>query len=73
MANLKRLILKRFGGTSNFILFVLMSLTVYLLLKNYYFMDDEEDINRDPRVADGIKQPDQPKVQPPKGRFYLFF
>lgn len=36
MANLRRLICKRFGGTSNFISYALLTLIVYLLVKNHY-------------------------------------
>jgi hypothetical protein len=36
MANIRRLICKRFGGTSNFISYTLLLIIVYLLMKNYY-------------------------------------
>ncbi|CAF0720231.1 unnamed protein product [Brachionus calyciflorus] len=35
MPNIKRLILKKFGGPSNFIIFILVLFVVYLMAKNY--------------------------------------
>lgn len=61
MPSIKRLIFKKFGGPSNFILFVLLTIVVYLLVRNYMFEDNDsgvEDISVnvvDERIADGIK------------------
>ena len=35
MANIRRLIFKRFGGTSNFLSYMLLTIIVYLLIRSY--------------------------------------
>lgn len=43
MPNLKRLICKKFGGTSNFVSFILVSLILYLLVRNHLLSSYDAD------------------------------
>lgn len=55
MPNIKRLILKRFGGTSNFVLFVLLTFVCYLVFKNYFLDTNTNENENSQRLSDGIK------------------
>lgn len=60
MANIKRLIIKRFGGTANFLIFVLFVFVGYLSVKNYFTESSHsEDIITENQLNDGLKNLDK--------------
>ncbi|RNA19337.1 O-linked-mannose beta-1-2-N-acetylglucosaminyltransferase 1-like [Brachionus plicatilis] len=63
MPNIKRLIIKRFGGTANFLIFVLFLFVLYLTAKNYFTESSHSQELISNRIDSGIKNSEHVKTE----------
>lgn len=61
MPNIKRLIIKRFGGTVNFLIFVLFFFVSYLSVRNFFTESSQNEELIDNQIKKEFKAPEPSK------------